>query len=156
MDALGRVFRVQRGEGRTVGLIVALMFTSSAGMTIGESGITALFFDRVGTDSLPLMYLAQGATGFVAMLVLTGSLGRIDRRRAYVALPMGVGGVVLLERTVLAADQVWIYPVLWVTATLAALVQAVYLWGTAGLVTDTRRAKRLFRSSRREGSSVPS
>lgn len=42
MSALGRVLRVQAGEGRTVGLIVALTFTTFAGQTIGESGVNAL------------------------------------------------------------------------------------------------------------------
>lgn len=144
MSALGRVLRVQAGEGRTVGLIVALTFTTFAGQTIGESGVNALFFDRIGADSLPLMYLAQGATGLAAMLALTGWLARFDRRRAYVVLPLSIAVVVLAERAVLVADPRWIYPVLWLTVTVAMLVQAVYLWGTAGLVTDTRRAKRLF------------
>ncbi|MGH2591821.1 MAG: Npt1/Npt2 family nucleotide transporter, partial [Actinomycetota bacterium] len=144
MGAVGRFLRVQRGEGRTVGLFVALTFATFAGHTIGESGVSALFFDRIGADSLPLMYLAQGATGLAAMLALTGWFARFDRRRAYVALPFSIAAVVLAERAVLEADPQWIYPVLWLTVTVTMLAQAVYLWGTAGLVTDTRRAKRLF------------
>ncbi len=135
---------MQPGEGRTVGLIVGMMLTASAGLTIGESGVSALFFDRVGADSLPVMYLAQGATGLAAMLALTGSLSRFDRRRAYVMLPVLTAAVVTVERAVLAADPTWIYPVLWLTVSVAMLPQAIFLWGTAGLATDTRRAKRLF------------
>ena len=37
-----------------------------------------------------------------------------------------------------------VYPVLWLTVTVAQLLQAVFMWGSAGLVTDTRAAKRLF------------
>ena len=144
MSAAGRVLRVQPGEGRTVLLMVAVMFAATAGFTIGESGVSALFFERVGTDALPTIFLAQGMTGLVAMLVLTGSLGRVDRRRAYVVLPIGTAVVVLAERAILAADPGWIYPVLWLMVAVAMLVQAIFLWGTAGLVTDTRRAKRLF------------
>jgi HEAT repeat protein/predicted MFS family arabinose efflux permease len=141
---LSRVFRIQRGEGRTVALVIAFMFLSVAGMTIGESGISALFFERAGPDSLPVIYLAQGAVGIVGMLMLSGVLGRFDRRHAYVGLPVFLVGVVALERAIIVGDPGWIYPALWLTTTLATLVQAVYLWGTAGLVTDTRRAKRLF------------
>ena len=144
MSAAGRVLRVQPGEGRTVLLMVAVMFAATAGFTIGESGVSALFLERVGTDALPTIFLAQGAIGLVAMLVLTGSLGRVDRRRAYIVLPVGSAVVVLVERVILAADPGWIYPVLWLMTAVAMLVQAIFLWGTAGLVTDTRRAKRLF------------
>ncbi|MEX2421809.1 MAG: HEAT repeat domain-containing protein, partial [Actinomycetota bacterium] len=144
MSLLGSLFRVRPGEGRSVGLLVALMFTSVAGLTIGESGISALFFDRVGADALPQMYLAQGAVGLVAMLVLTGSLGRAERGRAYVVLPLAVGVVALIERAVVATGARWIYPALWLTVAVAMLVQAVFTWGIAGLMTDTRRAKRLF------------
>ena len=144
MSLLGSLFRVRPGEGRNVGLIVALMFTSVAGLTIGESGISALFFDRVGADALPQIYLAQGVVGLVAMLVLTGSLGGVERSRAYVPLLLVIAALVLVERTVIATGSEWIYPVLWLTVAVAMLVQAIVTWGTAGLVTDTRRAKRLF------------
>jgi CRP/FNR family transcriptional regulator len=144
VGAVGRFLRVRRGEGRTVGLLVALMFVAFAGSTVGESGVTALFFDRIGADALPLMYLGQGTIGLVAVLALTGTLGRFDRRVAFVTIPLMIVAIVLGERLVLAADPGWIYPVLWLTVTPAVLLQSVFLWGTAGLVTDTRRAKRLF------------
>lgn len=144
MTAITRVLRVQPDERRSVALVVALMFAMSAGMTIAESSINALFFDRIGTGSLPAMYLGQGATGLVAMLALTGSLARFDRRRAYVVIPVLIAAVVLAERAILTADPTWIYPALWLTVTVAQLLQAVFMWGSAGLVTDTRAAKRLF------------
>jgi hypothetical protein len=144
VSVLSRLFRIQPGEGRTVALVVAVMFLSVAGLTIGESGIDALFFDRIGPDSLPVMYLAGGAVGIAGTLALSAALGRFERRRAYVALPLLVAAVVAVERAVVTAGPTWIYPAMWLTVTVAYLVEAVYLWGTAGLVTDTRRAKRLF------------
>jgi HEAT repeat protein len=144
VSVLSRVFQIQRGEGRIVGVVVGCMFLTIAGFTIGESGTSALFFDRVGPDALPAMYIAQGGVGLVAMLVVSGSLGRFDRRRAYVWMPLLLVGVVAIERALVSADPTWIYPVLYLTMTVATLVQSVYLWGVAGLVTDTRRAKRLF------------
>jgi len=144
LSRLGRVLRVQPGEGRTVGLVLAMMFVTVAGQTIGESGVSALFFDRVGTSALPLMYLLQGATGLVAMLVLTGSLGHGDRRRTYGGLLLALSAAVVLERGLLIGEQRWVYEVLWLTASLGTLLEAIVVWGTAGLVTDTRRAKRLF------------
>jgi HEAT repeat protein len=144
MGALRRVLRIQPGEGRTVGLVVTMAFVAIASLTIGESGTNALFFDRIGPDALPIMYVAQGATGLVAVLALTASLTRFAQRRAYVVIPLVVAAIVLLWRAVLVTGVVWIYPVLWVTSSVALIFQSVFVWGTAGLVTDTRRAKRLF------------
>ena len=144
MNALASILRIRPGEGRMVGSVVGLLFVASAGLTIGESGVNALFFERIGPDALPVMYLAQGVTGLVAMLVLTGSLARFDRRRAYIVMPALLAVVVVVERAIVATDVHWIYRALWLTVAVASLVQSVYLWGAAGAVTDTRRAKRLF------------
>jgi len=139
-----RLFGIRPGEGRAIVPVVALMFLAVGGLTLGESAIGALFFDRIGADALPRVYLAQGVVGLVGMLTLTAALGRFERRRAYVALPALLALLVAVERTILATDPGWIYVAMWLTITLAYLLQAVFLWGTAGLVTDTRKAKRLF------------
>src|SRR4029453_14719880 len=75
---------------------------------------------------------------------LAALLGRVNRRRAYLAIPGGLCAVVLAERIALLTDGRWVFPVLWLTVALAILLQNVFVWGTAGVVTDTRRAKRLF------------
>ena len=144
MSALQRALKIRPGETRLVLSMTALSFVGMAGLAIGQSGANALFFDRIGTDALPLMYLAQGATAFVFMMGLAALLGRVDRRRAYLAIPAGLGAVVVAERIALLTDGLWIFPVLWLTVALAVLLQNVFVWGTAGVVTDTRRAKRLF------------
>ena len=144
MGLASRMLRVRAGEGRLAASLVGLMFVSMAAIVIGESAIDALFFDRIGTDVLPQMYLLQGAATFVAMLGLTWVLGRIGGRRAYVLAPLTLGAIVLAERIVLIADVRWIYPVMWVTVAIATLIQGVFLWGTAGAVVDIRQAKRLF------------
>jgi HEAT repeat protein len=144
MSAIQRTLKIRPDETRLVLSMSALSFVGMAGLAVGQSGANALFFDRIGTDALPLIYLAQGATAFVFMMGLAALLGRVDRRRAYLAIPAGLGAVVLAERIALLTDGRWIYPVLWLTVALAVLLQNVFVWGTAGVVTDTRRAKRLF------------
>ena len=144
MSTIRRTLKIRPDETRLVLSLSALSFVGMAGLAIGQSGANALFFDRIGTDALPLMYLAQGATAFVFMMGLAALLGRVDRRRAYLAIPAGLGAVVLAERIALLTVGRWIFPVLWLTVALAILLQNVFVWGTAGVVTDTRRAKRLF------------
>lgn len=144
MAFVARVLRVRPGEGRITALMVELAFVSTASLSIGESGISALFFERVGADSLPYVYLLQGATTFVVMLGLTGTLARIGHRRAYLAAPLSLAAVLAAERAGLASDAVWIYTALWVTVAIATLVVGIAVWGIAGMVVDTRQAKRLF------------
>jgi ATP:ADP antiporter, AAA family len=141
---LAQIFRIQRGEGQLVALVVGLMFVASAALTIGESGIDALFFNRVGAQALPVMYLLQGTAAFLAMLALTGILGRLGPRRAYLAGPLVLAAAVLGGRLLLVLGAGWVYRLLWIIVTLAFLVQSIALWGTAGAVVDTRQAKRLF------------
>jgi HEAT repeat protein len=144
MAFVARVLRVQPGEGRITALMVGLAFVSTASLSIGESGISALFFEHVGADSLPYVYLLQGGTTFVVMLGLTGTLARIGHRRAYLAAPLSLAAVLAAERAALASDAVWIYTALWITVAIATLVVGIAVWGIAGMVVDTRQAKRLF------------
>ena len=71
------VLGIRPSERRTVALVATLMFVTLAGITIGESAINALFFDRIGTQALPLMYLAQAGATLVAMFALTTVLERV-------------------------------------------------------------------------------
>ena len=141
---LSRVFQIQQGEGRIVGLTVSITFVAMASMSIGESGIDALFFDRVGAQALPVMYLLQSAASVVLMVALTATLGRMGARPVYLGTPIMLAAVVLVERAVLATDARWVFYVLWITATLATLSMAVAVWGMAGSVVDARQARRLF------------
>ena len=120
-------------RARTVALVATLMFVSLAGAAIGESAVNALFFDRIGTQALPLMYLAQAGVTLVAMFALTAVLSASPHRTVYIWSPLLLAAVVVVaERGVLLTDARWIYPVLWVTVAFATLAQAI------GLVGDRR------------------
>jgi len=144
VSAVARALKVHPGERRVAVSLIALAFIVMAGQVIGQSAATALFFDRVGTDALPTVYLLEGASCLALMLVMTGALGRTDQRRAFLLMGASLGVVVFAERVALIGDATWIYWVLWLTVALAVLVQTVFVWGIAGMVTDTRQAKRLF------------
>ena len=144
MRSAASALRIHASERRITALVATLMFVSLSGATIGESGVNALFFERIGTQALPLMYLAQAGATLVAMFALTTVLERVRHRSVYIWSPLLLAAFVLAERGVLLTGVRWIYPVLWVTVAFATLAQAIGLWGTAGAVVDTRQAKRLF------------
>lgn len=81
MARLSNLLRVRSGDERVTALVVSLMFVTMSGLTIGESGIEGLFFERVGPSSLPMMYVLQALTAFVAMLTVTGCLAKLGPRR---------------------------------------------------------------------------
>lgn len=144
MSLVARVLQVHPGEGRTTSLLTTLLFVTMGAETIGESGVNALFFEEIGADGLPIMYIAQAAVVFGAMLLLAIALPKTSPRRAYTWIPLGLAVVVGAERILLGGGPSWLYAVMWVTVAIAILMQGVFLWGVAGLVTDTRQAKRLF------------
>jgi HEAT repeat protein len=127
-----------------VGLTVGLMFFTWAGFTIGQSSIDALLFARDGVDSLPVLYLLLGLLLFLAALGVTALLGRMRREKLFVVMPLGLAALLSAGWVAVQTDIQLVYPALWLFAGLAFLVQGSYLWGIAGLVTDTRQAKRLF------------
>ncbi len=144
MSAVARALKIRTGERRVAVSLIALSFLVLAGQVIGQSAATALFFERVGTHALPTVYLLQGASCLVLMLVMTGALGRTDQRRAFLVMGAALAVVVVAERIALVGDATWVYWALWLTVALAILVQTVFVWGIAGMVVDTRQAKRLF------------
>ena len=105
---LAAAFRVHASERRTVALVATLMFVALLVAAIGESAINALFFERVGTQALPLMYLAQAGCTLVAMFALTTVLQRVSHRSVYIGSPLLLAAVVLGERGVLLTGARWI------------------------------------------------
>src|SRR4051812_29638248 len=102
MNRLGAALQVRSGEGRTVGLLVAMMALTSAGGSIGGNGIEALFYARFGVQSLPYMCVALGIITLATSLAITALLGRFPGSRLYVVLPLVLGIVLVGERLVLA------------------------------------------------------
>jgi HEAT repeat protein len=144
MIRLGRLLKIRAGEGRTTGLGIAMMVFTAAGSAFGQSGTDGLFFARSGADKLPVMLLIAGGLMFIASIVVTVLLGLVPRRRLFLVLPLIAAGTLLVERAMLAMDHSWIYPVLWLSASVVVLLQWLFTWGLLGIVVNTRQAKRLF------------
>src|SRR2546422_10280527 len=121
MGLASRALRIREGEGRTVTIVVALMFVSMAAIAVGESGIDALFFDRIGTQALPLMYLLQAGAAFVAVIGLPRSLGRLGPPRTHITPPGVLGGGVPAGAAVLLTHVPGVYPPLWGAGALSVL-----------------------------------
>jgi HEAT repeat protein len=140
----GRLLGLRPGEGSTVGVAMAASFVASAGLMIGQSAIEALFFARYGVSKLPLMYLVLGGTMFALTVAFGALLGRLGRGRACLSIPIALALAAAAGRMALAANVGWITQALWLLQGAAQFLVGLAVWGLAGLVTDTRQAKRFF------------
>jgi ATP:ADP antiporter, AAA family len=136
--------RLHRGEGRTVAVLVAIAFLADAGIMIAQSAIDALFFARYGVGKLPLMYALVGVAMFATTLGLAILLTRVGRARAFLLIPAVVVVAALGSRAALEAGAPWVYAALWLVRNIAQSTLILAVWGLAGLVADTRQAKRYF------------
>jgi HEAT repeat protein len=141
---MDRLLRLSPDERGTVALAASTAFLSAGGLTIAASSIDALVFARYGVDRLPTLYLLLGGTMFVASLGISAMLGRLGRGRSFLAIPLAIGLLAGGARIALLGDATWIYPLLWILRGAAEFLLGLAVWGLAGLVTDTRQAKRFF------------
>jgi len=125
-------------------LVIGVMLLTSAGFTLGSTGVEALFFARYGVEYLPYMYLLLGVLSFVTSLGLTALLGRIRRESIYIFVPTGVAILTVMAWAALFSKQSIIYPILWLGKEVINSLISLVVWGIAAAVCDTRQSKRLF------------
>jgi hypothetical protein len=143
-EDLRALLKIEPAETNKALLITGLMFIASSGAAIGSPGVEALFFDRVGVENLPYMYVALGILIAASSLAITALMGRVNRVRLYMSLPLGMAASLVGARFLLAFDFNWFYPLLWLGMELFWTLLNLFTWGLAGLSFDTRQAKRLF------------
>jgi HEAT repeat protein/predicted MFS family arabinose efflux permease len=138
------VLRVHPGEGRTLALAVAVAFLADAAIMIAQSSIDALFFARYGVEKLPTLYVLVGIAMFLTTVGVGALLARVGRGRAFVLIPAAISVAALFARAAVEAEATWVYGALWILQSVAEFTCLLAIWGLAGLVSDTRQAKRFF------------
>src|SRR5918992_357576 len=94
--------------------------------------------------ALPYLLIGLGVLAMVASLGYGAAVGRSRRGPFFIAAPAVAAAVLLIERALVGAAGTWIYPVLWLTVNVIAVLALSLLWNLAGGVLDARQAKRLF------------
>src|ERR671922_260795 len=144
MTRLAQALSVRPGESRMASLMIGIMLFTAMGASLGGTGIEALFFARFGVEYLPYMFLGLGITSMVISFGTTAALGSIPRRILYLAIPLFLAVVLILARMALLTKLSWLYPALWLGKEILNSLTGILIWGIAGVVCDTRQAKRLF------------
>ena len=144
MASLASLLSIKPGEGRIASLTIGVMLFTAMGAALGGTGIEALFFARFGVEYLPYMFVGLGITSMIMSFGVTALLSRVPRRILYVAVPLLISVLLILARFALLTGANWLYPSLWLGKEVLNILVSLVIWGIAGVVCDTRQAKRLF------------
>src|SRR5512138_3084402 len=144
MTRLTQALSIRPGESRMASLVIGVMLFTAMGAALGGTGIEALFFARFGVEYLPYMFLGLGITSMVMSFGIAAALGSIPRRVLYVAIPLFIATLLVAARFALFTKYSWLYPALWLGKEILNSLISILIWGMAGVVCDTRQAKRLF------------
>ncbi len=139
-----RLLNIHEGESRMAALVIGIMLLTSAGFTLGSTGIEVLFFARFGVEYLPYMYMVLGILSFLTSLGITILLGRFQKETLYIFIPLIVAGLTVIAWLALFSTWNIIYPILWLGKEVINSLIGLVIWGIAGKVCDTRQSKRLF------------
>jgi ATP/ADP translocase len=144
MLRLASLLSIKPGESRMASLVIGIMLLTSAGFTLGSTGIEALFFARFGVAYLPYMYMVLGTLSFLTSLGITALLGRVRRENLYIFIPIAVALLTVIAWMTLFSTWNLVYPILWLGKEVINSLISLVVWGIAGTVCDTRQSKRLF------------
>jgi len=144
MSRLAAFLSLKPGEGRMSSFMMGIMLFTAMGAALGGTGIEALFFARFGVDYLPYMYIGLGITSMITSFIVTAALGRVSKRIVYTAIPILIALLLVGARIALLTQAKWLYPSLWLGKEVLNALVSLMIWGIAGVVCDTRQAKRLF------------
>jgi HEAT repeat protein len=144
MFRLSSLLSIKPGEGRIASLTIGVMLLTALGASLGGTAIEALFFARFGVEYLPYMFVGLGITNMIMSFGVTALLSRIPRQILYIAVPLLISILLIVARFALLTGANWLYPALWLGKEALNILVSLVLWGIAGVVCDTRQAKRLF------------
>jgi HEAT repeat protein len=144
MNHLAQALSIKPGESRMALPVIGIMLVTALGAALGGTGIEALFFARFGVEYLPYMFVGLGLTSMLMSFGVSAALGSIPRRVLYIAIPLFIAVILIAGRLALFTGLSWLYPALWLGKEILNSLTGILIWGIAGIVCDTRQAKRLF------------
>ncbi|HEV8697135.1 MAG TPA: cyclic nucleotide-binding domain-containing protein [Candidatus Limnocylindrales bacterium] len=147
----GRLVRgigIRPGEGRIVGGVGLFFAILEAARGFGEVGAEAQLLARFGPaalpTTLPYLFMALGTLSLGVALGYAVALARLPRVALFMGILIGVGGLLVLERLILATGATAIIPVVWLTVFASSSISLTIAWTVAGATFDARQAKRSF------------
>ena len=128
--------------------VAAFFAIMEAGRGFGEVGAEAQVVARYGPEALPstlpYLFIALGTVSLAVALGYAIALARVPRVPLFMGILVGVAGLLVVQRLILASGASVIVPVLWLTVFASSAMSLTIAWTVAGATFDARQAKRLF------------
>jgi len=143
-SSIGRILRVQPGEGRRVALMFGLMMCVVGMFIIGRVVRDTLFLSRFPSSWLPSMYLWVALGVFIQAGLYSRIADRFRRDRTLMASLSVAILLMIASRVLVWAGVKYFLPVLYVLVELIGSLLILQSWTLANDIFTTREAKRLF------------
>jgi AAA family ATP:ADP antiporter len=144
--ALGRLFNLQKGEGRLGALLFAYLFVVITCYQMGKAARDALFLSVFKASKLPYADMAIAlSVGIVFALYVT--IGRRMSVRNLIAGSLSIFSASCLGFWYLAharPDLSWQFPLLYLWVGILGVLAPTQVWTLANYLLTTRQAKRVF------------
>jgi AAA family ATP:ADP antiporter len=143
---LGRLFNLQRGEGRRGALLFAYLFLVITAYLLGKTARDALFLNAFKASKLPYADMAIAiSVGFVVALYV--AIGRrVLLRDLLVGCLLVFAGLqgVFWYLAKHHPEWTWQYPVFYIWVGILGVIAPTQVWTLANYLLTTREAKRVF------------
>jgi len=141
MKHLQRLLNIRKGEEKPVVLLFTYFFFFGATLTVSKTARDAYFLNRFDISYLPLMFLAAACA--VALTVVVYNL--VSKRLDLISSVVLTGFTFALSLILLQSHlEGGVIPFLYVWVDVITTVISVQFWVMAGMVLNSRQAKRIF------------
>jgi AAA family ATP:ADP antiporter len=141
MKHLQRLLNIREGEGKPVALLFTYFFFFGATLTVSKTARDAYFLNRFDISYLPLMFLAAACA-----VALTVAVYNFLAKRLGLIPGIGLSGFIFALSLILIQSHLegGVIPFLYIWVDVITTVISVQFWVAAGMVFNSRQAKRIF------------
>jgi len=141
MKHLHRLLNIREGEGKPVVLLFTYFFFFGATLTVCKTARDTYFLNRFDISYLPLMFLAAACAVALTVIVYNLVSKRLDLISSVVLTGFTFALSLILIQSHLKGGFI---PFLYVWVDVITTVISVQFWVVAGMVLNSRQAKRIF------------
>lgn len=140
---LENALQINPGEGRRTLVLFLQLFATSGIFVLGRTVRDTFFLSRYHIDSLPWMFVLYGVAAALLSLLYGRYADRLPRSTLlYTTSAIGIVSYLAVWFFV-RAEAIWIYPVFYIWAEVAANLFVLQFWTLAADLEAPRQARRL-------------
>ena len=144
-NTLSRFFDIRPGEARRVGMMASLLFFLLAANNVIKVVRDSLFLSRFPITDLPYVYLLAALVAGVIIAVYTHYTVRLPLYRLILGSnAFIICNVIMFWFLIVFFDFAWAIYAFYIWSAIVGVLAVAQFWTFAGLIFNSREAKRLF------------